>query len=448
MLSPADADLVQRERRIAGLAILLDPDEFTATLRQALPRVDLGDARPTYVRYKPGTNCLVAYQVPAGGQELDVHAMAFGDGADRKLRKVGERKSISGPVGPGIILPENRAIAIFVFPNDSKLNGLLSFASRETERGLLSELLPARPDLWEGTPQRIAYKPERRFVARLMVGTQPKAVLKVYTRSDYLTAERNACAFSSRGPLRVALRLGRSKRHNVLAFDWLEGRLLSETLQQSLLDLRPAKVSGRAIAELHAQSVARLTPLARDREAADLVAVAVGLGHVCPDFTGRARRLAESLAASLADEVPMNRSIHGDFYAKQVLIAGGTAAILDLDRAASGDPSADLGLFIAHLERAVLRGSLHATRLEPVKNAFLEGYQSVAHDYAPERLELYTAVGLLRLAPDPFRHRDPDWPRATEAILERAEAILGTIPGRTFPYTPQATADSGSTHGG
>ena len=64
----------------------------------------------------------------------------------------------------------------------------------------------------------------------------------------------------------------------------------------------------------------------------------------------------------------------------------------------------------------------------PLCEALLQGYRYSARDFTPERLGLYTAIGLLRLAPDPFRHRDPDWAEATEAILWRAERLLGGGP--------------------
>jgi aminoglycoside phosphotransferase (APT) family kinase protein len=124
------------------------------------------------------------------------------------------------------------------------------------------------------------------------------------------------------------------------------------------------------------------------------------------------------------NEPPVNLPTHGDFYAKQVLLADDSVAILDLDEAVRGDPAADLGNFVAHLERDALRGTLPSSRVELLQNALLEGYRVATHRPIPARTELYAAAGLLRLAPDPFRHREPDWPGRIEAILERTEAIL------------------------
>jgi hypothetical protein len=37
---------------------------------------------------------------------------------------------------------------------------------------------------------------------------------------------------------------------------------------------------------------------------------------------------------------------------------------------------------------------------------------------------LYTALNLFRRARHPFRSREPDWPERTEALVERAEAMV------------------------
>ncbi len=39
------------------------------------------------------------------------------------------------------------------------------------------------------------------------------------------------------------------------------------------------------------------------------------------------------------------------------------------------------------------------------------------------RIEIYTAIGLLLLAPDPFRRRIPNWPTQMAALIEQAQAI-------------------------
>ena len=440
MLLPADADLVRRERAITGLASLLDPDEFVTMLHQAVPQSEVGTAQPTYVRYKPGRSCLVAYKVRVGGEIVDVYAKALRRDGMEELRKASKQPRVPGRLGPGVIILEERAIGIFIFPNDSQLKALRRLVDGETLLRLLTKLVPERPDLWESVVEGIRYKPERRFVAKLVSGGQPRAAMKVYTQPGYQVAENNAKAFKSRGPLQVVRRLGRSGRHNILVFEWLEGRLLREVLLQPGLELEPVRTVGAAIAELHAQDPGRLTRLTRGQEAATLLAASAELGFLCPHLARRADEVARELATRLKGEPFLDRPTHGDFKSEQILVEGDAVAILDYDRAVSGDPSADLGKFLANLEKFTLRGNLPRTKLEAVKNALLEGYQYAARGDIPARIELYTAAGLLRLTPDPFRHREPDWVEVTEAILERAGDILKTDTRGKVTYRLQETA--------
>src|SRR4051794_18359888 len=92
MLSPADADLVRRDTALPGLAMMLDPGAFAealcATARTARPDM----ARITYVRYKPGTSCLIGYRMEWPDQAADVTATACSSAARDKVTKARERR--------------------------------------------------------------------------------------------------------------------------------------------------------------------------------------------------------------------------------------------------------------------------------------------------------------------------------------------------------------------
>ena len=118
MLSLEDASLARRDTSLPGLARLLDPDAFLAALRTHLPGVDLRGARSTYVRYKPGTNCLSAYQLDVSGEMVDVYAKAHCLNGQGKLSKGSRFPGVSGPLGPGRLVMQDKAIVVSVFPND------------------------------------------------------------------------------------------------------------------------------------------------------------------------------------------------------------------------------------------------------------------------------------------------------------------------------------------
>ena len=429
MLSPLDADLVRRDPALPGLGIVLDPEALVDVLRRSLPEADLGSVRATYVKYKPGTNCLAGYQLTVAGTVVDVYAKAYGVNASKKLQKAHEQPGQSGALGPGRIPLDDCQVVVSAFPNDAKVRALPSLAEAETRLRLLGELFPDRPTLSEGTVQRLVYKPERRYVARLLTEDGAQAVLKLYTQPGYEDVLRHQVSYEERSPLRLASRLGESDRYASLAFEWLPGRLLSEAILDPQFDAHAVTTVGAAIAQLHAQAPVGLTGVTREAEVSTLLSEATMLRLICPHLAQRANALAQLMAAHLVNRPPVYCLIHGDFHARQVLLHDDTVAILDLDRAVCADPMIDLGLFGAHLEREVIRGHLPASRVAPLVQALLDGYAATTGLPTVDEIQLYTAVELLRLAPRFFRYREPDWPERIEASLGRVETILALIPG-------------------
>jgi hypothetical protein len=80
-VTAADRALVRSEPRLPGLAALFDDAAFTELLATWLPGAGIRCARATYVRYKPGTSCLVSYRVGTAAGKRIVHARAERDDA-------------------------------------------------------------------------------------------------------------------------------------------------------------------------------------------------------------------------------------------------------------------------------------------------------------------------------------------------------------------------------
>ena len=443
MLSSYDADLVRRDMAIPGLATLLDPEAFRGAASVA-SGVEITGAWPSYIRYKPGMNCLVAYELEVDGGRMAAYAKGHRADANDQLRKAQDLPGFPGPLGAGRVVLTDQAIVLSIFPNDSELKTLGRLADSEAWNGVVRRIFSGRPDLWEGKVNPIRYKPERRYVAQLVIGDEPRAVLKMYTPTGYAEAKSSAKAFKSGGILLVPRRIGKSDGHLVLAFEWMRGRLLSEALLDRGLGAVALERVGTALAKVHTGRGAGLAHLTREAEASGLLSVAAGLAFLCPDIAERVQTLAREIALRLIREPEVGHPIHGDFYAKQVLLDDDRVVILDFDSAAAGDPAADLGLFIAHLERGALRRSVPHDRVEPYADALLSGYSRATRESSPSRVGLYTAAGLLRLAPHPFRNLDPNWPHQIERTVARAEAILRGATSMTFyvPDVPRSTRGS------
>ena len=75
-LAMGDAWLVEQDVNLPGLELLLDTSRFVQRIALCQPQQSITHGRAYYVRYKPGTSCLVAYQLVADGEPLWVYATA------------------------------------------------------------------------------------------------------------------------------------------------------------------------------------------------------------------------------------------------------------------------------------------------------------------------------------------------------------------------------------
>lgn len=421
MLSPADSSLIHRDTELSGLTVLFDPNAFATALQPYLPEVDLSAVRSTYVRYKKGTNCIVAYELDVTKTKLQVYAKAFSANSYKKLQKF-KRLDTPGELGVGCIILEDYGIAVCFFPNDKDLEQLPRLTQQNSRQQLLQELLPTSVDLQQATLSNVRYKPERRYVGLCTLGGS-QVVLKAYTKEDYPQAKANAQSFVSRGILEIAPNIGYSDRNRLLAFNWIHQLPLNAAIAQPNFNDTSAILTGAALAEVHAQNPANLNVLNRNAEAQSLLAIGADLSFVCPQIAHLTQKLAKQLAERLLALPQLSVPIHGDFNAEQVLLGQDTVTFLDFDRAVRSDPAADLGSFIARIEHDKLRGNLSLNHLEKIKEALLQGYHAVLPDCQCDRIELYTAIGLFRLASEPFRYRESCWDTKTAAILQRAETL-------------------------
>ena len=425
MLSLSDAALARRDPDVPGLSTLLDPEVLQERLGSLLLPESTGRVRTVYLRYKARTSCVAAYKLHEGGPVV-LHVIARRTDAGDKLRQARQRVLARDGSAATSRLLEELALEVVPFPFDSQLRSLARFADPETRAALLRQRFPQMPGLWTAELSALAYKPERRFVAQLLAPTGERAVLRLYTEPGFEAARTAARAFRSHGSLRVASWLGRSVRHRALLLEWLPGRTAYEMTRRGADQQGAAalEAAGSALAVLHAQPGVGLPVRGRAEVSNSLGRAAAAVAEVCPDLSRSVHRLADRLAARLSEFPEVGRAIHGDFHPQQVLIDGARASILDLDRAALGDPAADLGLFLAHLERDELHGQVAEGAVDTFGEALRRGYEREGGRAVGSRIEAHRAAGLLLLAIDPFRYRQDDWPGRVEQLVKHAEQRL------------------------
>lgn len=423
MLQPADEELIMRDRVLGPtLGPLLDEEAFTAALQARLPTVTISSLRTVDVRYKPHTNCLVSYRVGIAGNELAVYAKGYD--SSKLVKAFNGPEDAAFALSGGAFSLRDTAVVVFFFPYDQELRvlkRLLPPESKFRER-LLRSLLPNHTHLWKGQIQTNRYKPEQRFASHLSDSSDaPAAFIKVYNDREFHKALR-ATSFHSDGPLRIPGLLGHSHTQHILAFEWLSGRSLDDLLDHPTTTLN-LRLTGEALARLHAQSPAKLRQ--RRQLGGALDETATGLEALIPGKAGNCRSLAREISRRLENITTPKSSIHGNFHAKHVLVTNEGVALLDLDKAAYGEPISDLGNFLAHLERKALFGEMTPSRLATARTALLAGYERESECTVPsDVLAIHTAAALIQLTHDPFRYRQPGWSARISAILDRVRELL------------------------
>jgi Ser/Thr protein kinase RdoA (MazF antagonist) len=203
-----------------------------------------------------------------------------------------------------------------------------------------------------------------------------------------------------------------------MATEWIDGEGGTSVFDE----VERAAAVGEALACLH-QAPVGVGPLrARNDELRDLRIVGNGLANLLPKQAPRVMHLSRALADGLAVTRGPLVPTHGDFALRQVVFARDGVALTDLDAAAIAEPANDIGSFLADLDLHVVNGDLDVGRSGVIASRFLDGYRSVRA--LPAGTELYPAIHLLRVAPQPFRMRSREWCIRADALVDRAEAAI------------------------
>lgn len=427
MLLNSDRRVVNQDGLLSGLALLLNEERLLSVLNRAWPQHRFETLSTTYLNYKPSVRCLAGYLGQTSDGPLLLHAKAYTAEEYGRVRPIAEAKADVTSSPPCLL--DDQCAAVWRFPADRKLVGLADLASPERRARWLRKRFPNEPALWGADLETLRYKPERRYVGKLTATDRSAVLVKAYDPWDFENAWRAAKAIQTwpvRGPLVVSEPLGRSKGRRIIVSQWLVGQPLDKGLSGSDFTAHRLREVGAALAELHRPGRGHLAQASREGAAMAVLAAANAAAWLCPDLAQRLRRLAPRIAAELLAGPALQRPVHGDFSADQVLVAANGIGIIDYDQARLGDPAADFGTFIAQLEHNEVCGTLPAGRAGEIAEALMGGYCHQARCAQPDQTDLYVAAGLLRIAPHGFRNRLAGWPTHIEGVLQRAERFFRT----------------------
>lgn len=424
MLSAADQDVIRRDSELPGLGTLLDEQALRTHLQQAHDQ-EIGPVTLRYLRYKAGTNCLASFDVQTGARSVLMHGKAWREKDRTKFTDACARPSHNAQSPLHRTVSEKAALITEVFPDDARLKTLRLLADREARQHFLEKHATLRAIPGEADLVPINYKPERRFVGALSLGSEPFAAIKVYSETAFQQARRAAQAVRPGKCFGVSECLRASEHRRALVFNWCAGSLLSSRLANPSEAREALTAAARGLAELHSCRALDLPALSLESFADKLFAHARSIGTLQPHLVRTAMELAQGLACALMVVPELCVPLHGDFYAKQVLFNRGEVTFLDFDEAVMGHPLLDVGTFLAHLDLEMIRGRVTEAAASELSHTFCEHYFAAAKQGQPApAAHVFHAAELLALAPHFFRRREPDWPAKSERAIARAAELL------------------------
>ena len=451
-------------KRLPGLVKAMDETFVAEQVAQQLlatgATVDGADVGKVWLR-EDGT-CTLSYRLrvvgaSGGSSEHTVlgRVMDSDDAASEyvqhSVRRMTEmRAGVSGPWQESSAVATGAGLALHPFPIDPALPTLIPATNPSVVSNLVKfagiEELPTAETVHH--PREGACVLRYRFPGTDMYG-------KVYGDDSGDAIARNLQALT-RGPdgllIESPVRFPRpvvySASLRLLITEALPGVALVPSLLKSILSDSPphtvkenkqqtdslrdaVRVSAEALAELHTTtapaSVHSMTDdLAGLRRELDVV------GSVWPEVADDLRGRVDGLFWN-APDVPHLVLSHGDFTPSQVLIEGGSAAIVDLDTLCWADPALDLGRYLAHLDVLATKLSGHDARplVDDLSEAFVQSYSAAAPATSAgivDRVGFYRALTLTRTAVHACR-------QTKDRRLDVALSLLDTVHTDNRPWS-------------
>ncbi len=420
MPSADDRALIQRDRALPGLDLILDAPWLARELDAVLPAT-LTQLAITSVRYKPGMSCLIGLDLTLDGVPTPASAHLFGPEQHAKLHKYQDHAQQPATHPPSVCVLDSAPVAAWIWPHDPRLHALDALDDPQDTARLIESCLGETHDIDACSIQTLRYKPHRRWTACVIQDDQPTALLKITSHDrapDALNAATRAHQIAGLGAPRV---IGSSQRRSAMGLAWIPGCQLAGLIIASCATQARLCEAGLALARLHTTKIRAAGNLPDWSIRHRLDAARRAIHVLAPALDPLVEQSARAIHDELAD-LPATL-IHGDCSADQVLITDHGAVLIDFDRMAVGPAAIDLGRFAATL---IAHEPADAAAAQPIMTPLLDAYRTQAPAGTLEHLPAATAMGLLELATAPFRTRSPGWSEQIRRIVHAASNLCGT----------------------
>jgi hypothetical protein len=315
----------------------------------------------------------------------------------------------------------NREVAVWLYPRDPELPGLIRAAFVENVAAVLTEhqvvgapVVPSQVSL-----EVIGYRPRRRAVLRARVagphGNQD-LFIKVLRRQHLgPTLQRHELLLAAGVP---APEVAVATHDHLLVLRELPGRPLAEAIFDpvapctaealiEVLDAMPASVAGLSRRSPWTDSVEQYAAM-----------VAAALPVLQPRLTWLVGQIRSGLTGIAQGDEPT----HGDFHEGQLFVAQGRiSGILDIDTIGPGRRADDLACLLAHLSTVQRMNPHQAERVSDLIRTWVPVFDLRVD---PVELRLRAAAVAISLATGPYRGQEPAWEHETSMIIDAAERLV------------------------
>ncbi|HET6973695.1 MAG TPA: aminoglycoside phosphotransferase family protein [Pyrinomonadaceae bacterium] len=376
--------------------LLLDESLMTEYLSRLI--VDIEDCERLRTKYRVGTSLRVLYELNGGGRSHRIAARAF-----PRTRRVTNQFTSQTEIN----VPELNA-TFWIFPHDRKIKNLAVLSN------IPDELKNIEGRTWS-TSRIVAHAPEKSVTAQCLDdNNQIIAYAKIYAGDEGRQIFQTYKALT--GKVQIPRVIAYSETHRVLLLESIAGVPLSTITESENAYFR----LGEALQSLHRITPpsslprhTRLTPEAVTRASATI-------SQARPDVADLVQQLSAKLIAQYTHGKPV--FLHGDVHPKNIFLNEESLFLLDLDQAATGTATADLGSVIAGLYCDACTGSRTWREAFAQKHALLDGY-GAPHDTHELRWHIAAALLQERALRSVTRIRPTALQKLPE-ILRTAETVL------------------------
>ena len=385
--------------------LLLDESlmkEYLARLVARYGEFGVENCERLRTKYRIGRSLRVLYELGGSEQTYRIAARAF----RRTHRVVNQFNS------PVEIHAAELNTMFWIFPHDRKIKHLSALNE------IPDELRDIQGRAWTNS-RIVGHAPEKSVTAQCLgENNEVLAYAKIYAGDegrDFFNTYTHLARELQTDDLRVPRALTYSEEHHLLLLEAVAGVSLSALAQRddAFFGL------GRALKELHG-----ITPPASIRQDTRftpeaLTRTAETISEARPDVAAVVQRLTSKIVAQ--HEASGERVfLHGDAHPKNILVNGERLCLLDLDQAAIGLASADLGSVIAGLYCDASVSSLTWSEANSLRRAIQSGYGTPT-----AALNWHIAAALLqeRALRAVTRIRIPVLKKLPQ-LLQTAEAVL------------------------